>query len=400
MTSKTQQSENFMRTNMADIYPHIEAAINDITNTALQYKDLKVGFDTFFYNDGTAKKLANLRGTIPVYYRDNFYNIPVVLWIQPQHPVQAPICFVEPTSNMERNKNKSVDSTGRVQTNYLKNWHAMSHTLLGCVQAMCTAFSQEPPVYAKPPHVQAGHSTTFPPIHYLSTPVDASKTQLASGSVSATQQYPAGFVQPASFLPYPAYPIGQPQPNKPQPTPVPIGQQKNLVRDDKMRLVSLRSALNDKLKQRARAVYTRGLMDLKASRRMRLELEDSREHVARLEKMLHDEIAHMDSTLQLLSSKNKEVCEEVKVATKRREELKPDDYVTTTAPVYRQVIESFAEQLAINDLIFEFSRGLERKCVDLDVFLKHARSLHREQFMLRLIIEKARLTAKLPAPKC
>ena len=50
-------------------------------------------------------------------------------------------------------KHKHVDSTGKCYFPYLNQWNPQTCNLLGLILQMVAAFSQEPPVYSKPPGV-------------------------------------------------------------------------------------------------------------------------------------------------------------------------------------------------------------------------------------------------------
>lgn len=78
------------------------------------YKDLKPVLKKFTYDDGTSKDLVCLKGTIPINYRGSTYNIPVCIWVQERHPFIPPLCYVEPTAEMEVNPGRHVDLSGRI----------------------------------------------------------------------------------------------------------------------------------------------------------------------------------------------------------------------------------------------------------------------------------------------
>ena len=54
------------------------------------------------------------------------YNIPVALWLLETHPVNAPMVFVRPTSDMRLRISKHVDHNGKVYMPYLHVWSAVS----------------------------------------------------------------------------------------------------------------------------------------------------------------------------------------------------------------------------------------------------------------------------------
>lgn len=47
-----------------------------------------------------------------------------------------------------------------------------------------------------------------------------------------------------------------------------------------------------------------------------------------------------------------------------------DELIVPTAPLYRQILNLYAEENAIEDTIFYLGEALRRDVIDLDVFLK------------------------------
>jgi len=72
-----------------------------------------------------------------------------------------------------------------------------------------------------------------------------------------------------------------------------------------------------------------------------------------------------------------------------------DEAVTTTAPLYKQLIQAYAEEAATEDAIYFLGEALRRGVIECDVFLKNVRNLSRKQFMLRATMQKCRKKAGL-----
>lgn len=64
---------------------------------------------------------------------------------------------------------------------------------------------------------------------------------------------------------------------------------------------------------------------------------------------------------------------------------------------YYRLLNAYAEEAATEDAIYYLGEGLRRGVIELDVFLKHVRSLSRKQFMLRALMERCRQQAGLAA---
>lgn len=78
------------------------------------------------FNDGTRLDLLNLGGTIPVSYKGATYNIPVCIWLMNTHPLNAPICYVKPTPDMQIKVSMFVDYNGKIYLPYLHDWVPVS----------------------------------------------------------------------------------------------------------------------------------------------------------------------------------------------------------------------------------------------------------------------------------
>ena len=79
-----------------------------------------------------------------------------------------------------------------------------------------------------------------------------------------------------------------------------------------------------------------------------------------------------------------------------KDDVKIDDAVVPTTPLYRQLLNAFAEEQATEDALYYLQEGLRRNVIDLEVMLKQVRDLSRKQFMLRALIHKCRQKAGLP----
>lgn len=130
-------------------YEYADIAWRDVKNAISYFKDLRPSQDSFILNDGSKKNLLNLDGTIPATYKGTIYNIPICVWIMDTHPYNHPIVFVKPTSTMQIKTGRNVDSNGKVDLPYLRDWHYPKSDLLGLIQILVIVFGEEPPVYSK-----------------------------------------------------------------------------------------------------------------------------------------------------------------------------------------------------------------------------------------------------------
>ena len=422
------QYADYLRSQMRDKYPQSEMAVRDIVNSLNHYKDLKPIADKFMYNDGTSKTLISLTGTIPVVYKNNRYNIPIAIWIQELHPQVSPICYVKPTSSMQVRQGKHVDASGRIYLPYLNEWRMNSHSIIGCIQTMVSIFSQEPPVFSKPtqpsrPPAPYGGAQRPPyPMPGGFTPQGPPTTNYQPNFNNRAPypmaNYPSHPTGPGS-TPYPPAvpsPYGMPYPQQP-PHPVPTANttqrhnapyppapvpsrppppnKNNDTLDEQTMLASLKSAVNDQLKRRAKAVFTEADQEMSKLKQTELELKSGQEKLDGILAKLNSEIQEVDTATCMLETKNQEIENEIEVLNEKQGSIECDDYVQATTPIYKQVVSSFAEEQAIEDEIYHLGQALHKGVLDTDAFLKHVRNLSRQQFVLRATIQKARKVANL-----
>ena len=141
--------------------------------------------------------------------------------------------------------------------------------------------------------------------------------------------------------------------------------------------------------------------------------------------------SEVDRNIDLLKKKDEELSEALEKMENQSENNDIDDVIVPTAPLYKQILNLYAEENAIEDTIFYLGEALRRGVIDLEVFLKvmhthrqtqallfqgrilqrcvlwfcnasllppprqHVRLLSRKQFQLRALMQKARKTAGL-----
>lgn len=400
-------------------YSQSGPAINDMSGVLFNYKDLKPSVESYMFNDGNRKKMICLSGTIPVSYKGTVYNIPIAIWVMQNHPQSAPMCYVKPTLSMSVRQGKHVDANGRIYLPYLSEWRQGVHDLTGLVQVMAIVFGEQPPVFSKPTNPVPPPSR--PPYPGVNTPYPPHPTNYVPQGPPSTSYQPTNPPYPATPMgqpPYPnaspGYPSSTPYPPYPSstgpgyPAPVsqahghmpytPVGQtnmtNQNQLSEDMIK-ASFKSAVNDKLKRRMKEALDQGNSELSSLRQTEQELKSGQAKLNSIISKLQSETNQVLSNKSMLESKNTEMEMKIKSMEEKQDELNVDEVVSATTPLYKQIVEAFAEEQALEDTIYYLGEGLRRDVVDLDVFLKHVRALARQQFILRATIKKARKTAGL-----
>uniref|UniRef100_A0A3P8SND4 Tumor susceptibility 101a n=1 Tax=Amphiprion percula TaxID=161767 RepID=A0A3P8SND4_AMPPE len=335
-------------------YKYRDLTVREITNVISQYKDLKPVMDAYVFNDGSTRDLMSLTGTVPVSYRGNVYNIPVCLWLLDTYPYNPPICFVKPTSAMMIKTGKHIDANGKIYLPYLHEWKHPQSDLYGLIQVMIVVFGEEPPVFSRPT-TQAPYQAfqaAGPPNRFF--PVVISYFFCSSSGPSRD----------------------------------------GTIGEDTIR-ASLISAVSDKLRWRMKEEMDRAQAELDALKRTEEDLKKGHQKLEEMVSRLDQEVTEVDRNIELLKRKDEELSEALEKMENQSENNDIDDVIVPTAPLYKQILNLYAEENAIEDTIFYLGEALRRGVIDLEVFLKHVRLLSRKQFQLRALMQKARKTAGL-----
>ncbi|KAL1117295.1 hypothetical protein AAG570_004621 [Ranatra chinensis] len=316
--------------------------------------------------------------------------MPVCIWILDTHPNNAPVCYVKPTSGMEIKTSKFVDHSGKIYLPYLHDWTPTTSDLLGLIQVMICTFGENPPMYSKP----RMENTPYPP---------QCKSYMPMPGVSSALPYPSPYPTPsyhhtmnptpysptypptsaASVTPYPPYP--------PQPQAQPMSS--GTITEEHIR-ASLLSALQHKLSLRLEEQVAQSRAELEILQQSANELSQGKAKLDMIMERLRREKMELERNITILREKDAEL-EKAIAQLSEQDEIDVDEAVTTTAPLYKQILNAYAEEAATEDAIYYMGEALRRGVIDLDVFLKQVRALSRKQFMLRALMQKCRQKAGL-----
>ncbi|XP_055313356.1 tumor susceptibility gene 101 protein [Sitodiplosis mosellana] len=388
-------------------YQHQNQTKKDVVDVLEQYRGLTFKLENFVFNDGTTKELLNISGTIPVVYKNNTYHIPICIWLMDTHPYNAPLAYVQPTSDMQIKVSMFVDHNGKIYLPYLHEWNPSSSDLLGLIQVMIVTFGDMPPVYAKPKE----QVTPYPQQPFMPTPATSGQGYPLPypASAGAFPPYPT-----SNFGGFPAYPGASGTANPPStgypPYPMPnpshsgynsfYGGQSNSSQDGTMTITeehikaSLISAVEDKLRRRIQERVNQHQAEMDTLNRTKHELNEGRAKINEIISKLEREENELKQNIAILEEKDKALEKSLETLEKV-DTIDVDEAVTTTAPLYRQLLNAYAEEAAIEDSIYYIGEALRNGVLDLEVFLKHVRQLSRRQFMLRALMQKCRQKAGL-----
>ncbi|XP_018804027.1 PREDICTED: tumor susceptibility gene 101 protein [Bactrocera latifrons] len=385
-------------------YKNVSATKKDVIDVITTYRSLTYNLQKFVFNDGSTKELFNLAGTIPVVYKNNTYYIPICIWLMDTHPQNAPMCFVKPTPTMLIKVSMYVDHNGKIYLPYLHDWQPRTSDLLSLIQVMILTFGDHPPVFSKPKKQPQNPYTGLP------MPGGVGYPPYPTAAGGAFPPYPTA----NNFGPFPPYPTGgnssvanpstsaggyPPYMNYPQvpgynsgfnsSTPSSTG----TITEEHIK-VSLISAVEDKLRRRLQEKVNQYQAEIETLNRTKQELVEGSSKIDNVIARLIREEVELKKNVDILRDKEQEL-EKSLDALEKSEGIDPDEAVTTTAPLYRQLLNAYAEEAALEDAIYYLGEALRSGVIDLETFLKHVRQLSRKQFMLRAIMQKCRQKAGL-----
>lgn len=95
---------------------------SDIYSFVLQLPILNPAESLPAYDDGRTQLMICIHGLLPISYRQVSYNIPIAVWLTKDYPLQPPIAYVVPTSDMLVKAGKYIEVSGRCNIPYLLEW--------------------------------------------------------------------------------------------------------------------------------------------------------------------------------------------------------------------------------------------------------------------------------------
>ncbi|KAM6989839.1 uncharacterized protein LKV04_009434 [Tautogolabrus adspersus] len=146
------RSEAELRTLKECEYRYPAETLSDVRTVRSLFPDLRLYVDFYCFPNKEKKRLLYLAGTLPVYFEGCVYNIPVCIWLHETHPLSRPRCYVCPSVSMVINPAcPSVDTSGNISMDGLRNWTYGVSTLSLLVSEMKRVFQKDTPLYARNP---------------------------------------------------------------------------------------------------------------------------------------------------------------------------------------------------------------------------------------------------------
>jgi ESCRT-I complex subunit TSG101 len=260
-------------------------------------------------------------------------------------------------------------------------------------QPSTSGYTPTPPYPTQPSPLPTTHSTSShkPPPPY------------------PTQQTPLSTPSTVSHTPTPPYPTSS-QSSISTVTPAVVGvvaaknqtslsNQTSLDRqqsvDDKVKLMSVQTAVEDKLKRQMKEIFERAQSEMQSLEQTKNDLQTGSRKLNEMLNTLDKKEREVEESINQLTEKDEEIRQALEKLDRMSDELTVDETVVATNPLHKQILNLFAEENAIEDTIYYLTEGLRKGVINVEIFLKQVRALSRQQFMLRALMQKARQTAGL-----
>ncbi|CAF0930032.1 unnamed protein product, partial [Didymodactylos carnosus] len=389
------QSQNEIDTLIAKVKPkNRDLTRRDIVQaTQASPSNLLLKVSSYYFNDGSNKDLLCLEGTVSVTYKGNRYNIPIEIWLTDDHPNKPPMCYVKPTPDMRIAPSSIVESDGHIVIQYLKSWRHPSSDLAHLIIQMAEAFGQQPPVFSNVGGTSASRSS-----------------YLVQGGTPGLYGQPPPSIVNTSYSTHPSYSMPSypslSQPSYPYPQPYGIGGQAGQIPENIYK-ESYITAVMDKVKYKLMEVVHQSKAEIASLQKTEEDLVKGQQ---RLDMFISDAQQQgniLNQYVTQLKSKTIELKDAVqKMSSSRQQSAQhnlKDDAIIIPAPIYKQLLQAYAEDHAIQDLLYYLGDGHRRNSISLDTYLKllflfrfkHVRELSRRQFILRATMQRCRRIAGL-----
>jgi len=360
-------------------YSNKDRIYEEFDEVLTQYNGLNPKFDKHVYG-GCYYNLLGMTGVIPVTYRSVTYNIPIGVWIMYDYPLSPPEFVVMPTENMKIVVGKHVKSDGIITHPYLDGYSTKpQNSMLEFISILREIFSTQTPVVEVKQPIKPSQSYSMP--QPVSMPMPRPNSFMYNNNTNNNMPY--------NYTPY--QPINQPsysinQTNSPASSTGslnrPTNAKANILNEVREKVNSDIETINKDLKAQ--------IDNLLDENKKFLENEKK---IANSIQLFEKEMLNIKSNISLFQSKNKDITEKIE-QLKNKQEINPDDILKLT-PLMNQLVVAIAEESAIEDMIFYLGKALTSEQINLTYYLKHIRSLSREQFLKKVLIKKIRAQAQL-----
>ncbi|CAM6118759.1 unnamed protein product [Calypogeia fissa] len=344
-----------------------------------EFQGLQIKTATFTHNNGRASFLLQAAGTIPMYYKDVKYNIPITMWLVEAYPRVAPLVFVTPTRDMIiKPQHRHVDASGTVTVPYLQQWIFPRSNLLELVRNLSTVFGEEPPLYSRPaaPQREPAASTSAThsihatnPLHSSTGPEWTSPAQQGSPN----PQSPSRVNRPPPYTVDPSSPGSSSRlaAATKATTPVQAFQ------------ITATNSVTKRLQRDSKAILRRGEVEMNDLFSTQVLLNERKEQIEQGFRDMQQEKESLEEQLQFYMTNTDVIEAWLRENEGGKSNLSIDGMFQPVDDISRQLLESTAADLSIEDVLYSLDRAVQDGSIPWEAYLKAVRQLSREQFYHR-----------------
>lgn len=397
---------------------------SDVLDALRSYPSLQPRSGSIASTNTQQTVLLYLAGTVPIFYNNVQYNIPVNIWIVDNFPYSPPICHVTPTPDMViKPKHRHVDSSGMCYLPYLSSWNPNSCNLQTLINTMSQVFSADPPVRSAPKQTTPTNPTmqTHPqqqqqqPQNNYVSPLPQKQpnqqqqiqTNPYASPLPQNVNTPYGYPQQPQQQPYQqqqtnSYPNNNYQTPNPTPNPVQYNEMSqnplpqyppktptsNSNFEDPA-IVAKRNALRSATErlqgklQKYFADTTKQIDDLIVENAKQ---DDKQRNIAIEKQSLDLQHGQISSDIDNLTKSFDDITKWLDANDSATLDI--DQITEPKDPHSKQLLYLVAEDATMEDTLYYLEKNLMSGELNLDVFLKNVRSLSTEQFLKRATIKK------------
>jgi ESCRT-I complex subunit TSG101 len=330
-------------------YTYVQRVKQDVNYLVQSHQTLTPKLGTLTLDNGKRSNLLNLNGTVPMWYRNQQYNIPVQIWIVEMYPHHSPMVYVVPAPNMMiKPQHKHVDSSGRCYLPYLSEWNNKTSDIVGLVNTLSTIFSNEPPVFEK---------------------TQQTVTQSFNSQQNTTQQNVYQNTQTSNTTPTNRSFFG-------------IG---NLLQSGP----SSEELLNAKVRTKVELIQRE--ISGKMEEGLILQSKLMNHSKALDDGMTQDRIENeqLMNGIKVLRQKESETIQWLKDNEDKQFDI--DKVVNATDEQSQQILELMSQDHAMEDAMYYLDKQLEKGGIAVDVYLGQLRELSNKQFLNKALLKKISL---------
>eukprot|EP00117_Sycon_ciliatum_P050309 scpid88315/ scgid1673/ Ubiquitin-conjugating enzyme E2 variant 3; EV and lactate/malate dehydrogenase domain-containing protein len=140
--------EDFCRANLGE-YENKSAVKKDLACVIEWFPGFEITRSIQVDSDFRTHTYAILEGCLPITYKGNVYNIPLMVTFDHKHPEMPPYCTVRTPGNICVRPTRHVDASGTVVAPYLRRWTESESSVCGLLEHLQAVFGESCPVYSK-----------------------------------------------------------------------------------------------------------------------------------------------------------------------------------------------------------------------------------------------------------